>query len=161
MLRLSTTNRVSTNTSSAFLKYCPVKRYIYTRHNNTIVQLVCMKCEMKWEESGLQSKTNTFREQGIVFLALFTICTQYKSGCLQKSAFLSNLWVLCGFLSHPIMYSKPSLIETVQMNVSTAFGMKLLPTWLHLGCLLFIATEWVFSMLWILDVQPVPSCLQM
>lgn len=53
MLRLSTTNRVSTNTSSAFLKYCPVKRYIYTCHNNTIVQLVCMKCEMKWEESGL------------------------------------------------------------------------------------------------------------
>lgn len=65
-----------------------------------------------------------------------------------------------GFLSHAIIYSKPSLIETVQMNVSTALGMKLLPTWLHLGCLLFIATKWVFSMFWTLDVQPVPSCLQ-
>lgn len=36
-------------------------------------------------------------------------------------------------------------------------GIKLLPTWLHLGCLLCIAAEWVFSMFWNLNVQPVPS----
>lgn len=85
MLRLF--KKDSVNTSFAILKYCLVQRYIYTCHNNTTVRLVSTKCKMKWEERGIQSKVVDFREQGIVFLFLFTIRMQNKSRCLQNLCF--------------------------------------------------------------------------
>lgn len=48
-------------------------------HNNTIVQMGCMKYGMKWERDGIQSDMLGFREEGIACLALFTVPRQNKS----------------------------------------------------------------------------------
>lgn len=52
-------------------------------HNNTVVQMGCMKYEMKRERHGIPSDMLGFRRERIASLALFTVRRQNKSWCWQ------------------------------------------------------------------------------
>lgn len=64
---------------SSIPEVLPIAKVYLHCHNNTIVQMGCMKYEMKQERNGIQSDMLDFREEGIACLALFTVRRQQTS----------------------------------------------------------------------------------
>lgn len=93
MLKLPTASIVSTNTSSALLTFCPLLRYIYTCHNNTIFQMGYVR-NMKWNRRGMESsliRLVSERKESPVSLRLpHSGKTNHNA---DKCTFLSNLWM--------------------------------------------------------------------